>query len=109
MKTGQDLTVTLNTRVSPQEAAEWHQHALDNQTRPSLLLRELVRQELAQRNFQNKPGREEVAAKQVLELFAETMAMSLEGPDLANFMRIVQRIAPDSEFARRAGLEAPVG
>jgi hypothetical protein len=109
MKNSQDLTVMLNTRLSPQEAAEWNQHALDNQTRPSLLLRELIRQELAQRNFQNAPVREQVVAKQVLELFAETMAMSLEGADLLKFIGILKRIAPDSDFAQRAGAEVSVG
>jgi hypothetical protein len=107
MKRGRELAVIIGTRVTATEAAEWAEYVRQNEARSSCLLREVIRRELAQRNFANVTGREQAAARQVLELFAETMAMSLEGPDLARFMEIVERIAPDSDFVRRAGLEAP--
>lgn len=50
-----------------------------------------IRRELAERHFMGSAARERVASEQVLELFAETMAMSLEGPDLARFMEIRSR------------------
>jgi len=108
MKKSQDLRVTVSTRLTTNEAAEWDEYAQENKTQASLLLRDVIRRELAERHFMGSAVRERVASEQVLELFAETMAMSLEGPDLARFMEIVARVAPGSEFARRAGLEAPV-
>jgi hypothetical protein len=103
MKNGQDLVVSIGTRVTVSEAAEWAEYVQQNEVQSSALLRDLIRRELAQRNFAKVAVRERAAAEKVLELFAETMAMSLEGPDLANFMQIVQRIAPDSEFVQRNG------
>jgi hypothetical protein len=108
MKKTQDLRATVSTRLTPNEAADWAEYAEENKTPASLLLRDLIRRELTQRHFTGTALRERVASEQVLELFAETMAMSLEGQDFARFMEIVERIAPDSEFVRRAALEGPV-
>jgi hypothetical protein len=107
MKNGQDLAVIINTRLTASEAAEWAEYIRQNEVQSSVLLRDLVRRELAHGNFAKVAVRERAAAERVLELFAETMAMSLDGPDLANFMQIVQRIAPESDFVKRAGV--PVG
>jgi hypothetical protein len=41
----------------------------------------------------------------VVELFAETMAMTLEGEDLERFMEIARRVAPDSEFVKQSNEE----
>jgi hypothetical protein len=103
MKNGQDLAVIINTRLTASEAAEWAEYIRLNEVQSSVLLRDLVRRELAHRNFAKIAVRERVAAEKVFELFAETMAISLEGPDLIQFMKIVQRIAPDSEFVQRNG------
>jgi hypothetical protein len=107
MKNGQDLAVIVSTRLTASEAAEWAEYLRLNEVQSSAVIRDLVRRELGHQNFAKVAVRERVAAEKVLEIFAETMAMSLEGPDLANFMQIVQRIAPDSEFVQRA--EVSVG
>ena len=108
MKNTRELSVVVSARLTANEATEWKEYVRQNEVRPGLLLRDIIRRELAQRNFANVTVRERVAGEQVLELFAETMAMSLEGQDLARFMEIVGRIAPDSEFVRRAGSEGSV-
>ncbi|HMF76952.1 MAG TPA: hypothetical protein VK604_14935 [Bryobacteraceae bacterium] len=105
MKNGEELKVTIGTRLTESEAAEWAEYTRRNESRSSLLLRELIRSELDNWKFRSPVVRERVAAEQLRELFAETMAMTLEGEDLERFMAIVRRVAPDSEFVKRSNEE----
>lgn len=100
-----ELTIVLSTRVTSEEAAEWAEYVRRNGMRPSLLLRDLIRAELDQWKFRSPIARERAAADRVVELFAETMAMTLEGEDLERFMEIARRVAPDSEFVKQSNEE----
>jgi hypothetical protein len=106
MKNGEELKVTIGTRLTESEAAEWAEYTRRNGSRSSLLLRELIRSELDHWKFRSPIAQERAAADRVVELFAETMAMTLEGEDLERFMEIARRVAPDSEFVKQSN-EAP--
>jgi hypothetical protein len=105
MKNGEELKVSVGTRLTESEAAEWAEYSRRNGSRSSLLLRDLIRTELDHWKFRSPVAREKAAADRVVEIFAETMAMTLEGEDLDRFMEIVRRVAPDSEFVKRSQAE----
>jgi hypothetical protein len=105
MKNGAELKVTVATRLTESEAAEWAEYSRRNGSQPGLLLRDLIRSELDHWKFRSPLAQERAAADRVVELFAETMAMTLEGEDLDRFMGIVRRVAPDSEFVKRSNEE----
>jgi hypothetical protein len=106
MKNGRELTVIVGTRLSVHEAAEWNERARRSGIGPSVLLRRMIQRELADWKFLSDGVRERAAGDRVLELFAETMAMTLEGEDLERFLEMARRVAPDSEFVKRSVAEA---
>jgi hypothetical protein len=105
MKNRRELTVVLGARVTLEEAAEWAEYARQNGLQSSLLLRQMIRAELDHWKFRSPVGRKKTPAEQVRELFAETMAMTLEGEDLERFMRIARRVVPESDFVKRMETE----
>jgi hypothetical protein len=105
MKNKREFTVSIGTKLTEVEAAEWAEYARQNGTQSSLLLRQMIRAELDHWKFRSPLAREKAAAEEVRELFAETMAMTLEGEDLERFMRIARRVAPGSQFVGRMDRE----